>query len=151
MRSLRLLVVVMALSVGLLAADSPFSGTWKLNPSTWNAASPAPKSSLAHVDADANIFKVSQEIVGNDDKSQTVGFEAKFDGKDYPVTGDPDTDTVSIHRINTRQITLTYKKAEKVVSKDVAAVSPDGKTTKLTYTDYRQSKPQKGSCIFEKQ
>ena len=31
MRSIKMLAVVLAMSLSLFAADSPFSGTWKLN------------------------------------------------------------------------------------------------------------------------
>ena len=40
----------------------------------------------------------------------------KFDGNDYPVTGDPNTDTRSLKRIDAHTLGLTGKKAGKVLS-----------------------------------
>jgi hypothetical protein len=41
MRFLRALLVMLTVSVSLLAADSPFSGTWKFNPAEGTSASAA--------------------------------------------------------------------------------------------------------------
>jgi hypothetical protein len=43
MRSLRLLLIVLSLSGSLLAAESPFSGTWKLNPTKGHPTPPIPE------------------------------------------------------------------------------------------------------------
>ncbi len=43
MRFFRLLLVLLSFSASLLAADSPFSGTWKFNPSKGHLTPPIPK------------------------------------------------------------------------------------------------------------
>ena len=91
MGSLRLLLVILSFSASILAADSPFSGTWKFNPSKGHPTPPIPKSIVAHVEADAENFKFSQEGVDDKDQSFKSSYEAKFDGKEYPITGDPDS------------------------------------------------------------
>ena len=57
---------------------------------------------------------------------------ANFDGKDYPVTGAPDFDTVVQKRIDTHTIEFTRKKAGKVASTATRVVSKDGKTSTVT-------------------
>ena len=111
MGSLRLLLVILSFSASILAADSPFSGTWKFNPSKGHPTPPIPKSVVAHVEADAENFKFSQEGVDDKDQSFKSSYEAKFDGKEYPITGDPDSDSVSLQRVNEREIKFTIKKA----------------------------------------
>jgi hypothetical protein len=151
MRLLRLLVVVLSLSVGLLEAQSPFSGTWKLNTSKSHQIPPPTKSSTAHIDADEENFKLKQDFV--EDKGQsTATFEAKFDGKDYPVTGEPMYyDSVQVRRVNEREVILTVKKAGKLVSTNRVMVSKDGKTVTCIVTDYSEGKPRKGTDIYDKE
>ena len=98
MRLLKLLAVLFTLSLALFAAGSPFSGTWKLDRA--KSTPPEPKSDIAVVDVDDNGIRFSEDVV--DDKGQPlkISYEAKFDGKDYPVTGVPDTDSVSYRRVN---------------------------------------------------
>ena len=83
MRLLKMLAVVLAMSLSLFAAESPFSGTWKLNLA--KSTPPVPKSDIAVVDADENGLKLNQDIVTDKGESLKISYEAKFDGKDYPV------------------------------------------------------------------
>ena len=76
MRPLRVLLVVFALSLGLLAAESPFNGTWKLNVSKSKMSPPAPQSETVHVDADDNSIRLTDDLTDDDvtivDVSETV-------------------------------------------------------------------------------
>jgi hypothetical protein len=152
MRSSRLLVVCVTLSASLFAADSIFSGTWKLNPAKSHFTGPAPKSSTAVVQADDKNFTLKQQFVDDKGQSSNVSVEAKFDGKDYPVTGDPDTDSMALQRVNDHEIKIAYKKAGQVTGRSVVTVSKDGKTTTLNFTDYKDGKPSgHGSALYEKE
>jgi hypothetical protein len=75
-------------------------------------------------------------------------FDAKFDGKDYPIKGATGY-TVSLTKVNDRSIDATNKRDGKVVSVAHMTVSADGKTlsvkqenkvqgTTLTYTAAKQ-------------
>lgn len=90
MRLFRLASVVLLLSTLVIAADSPFAGTWKYDAAKSESIPPPMKSSTARVEADDTNFKITQEFVDNKGQSSTVSFEAKFDGKKYPVSGNPD-------------------------------------------------------------
>jgi hypothetical protein len=151
MRQLRLLFVLLALSLVVFAADSPFSGTWKLNTAKSKLPPPAPQSDVATVDADDNGLKFSEDIT--DDKGQPIkiSFEAKFDGKDYPVTGDPTSDSISYRRVGANTLKSTTKKGGKIVSEATIVVSKDGKVTTVNFTDYSQAKPYKGVGVYDKQ
>jgi hypothetical protein len=77
--------------------------------------------------------------------------DAKFDGKDYPVTGDPDTDSMALQRVNDHEIKITYQKAGQMTGKSVVTVSKDGKTTTLKFTEYKDGKPSgHGSEVYDK-
>jgi hypothetical protein len=148
---LRLLLMCLTVSTALFAADSPFSGTWKLNTAKSHFTGPGLKSSTANVEADDQNFKLKQELV--DDKGQTsnISVDAKFDGKDYPLAGDPDTDSMALQRVNDHEMKITYKKAGQMTGKSIVTVSKDGKTTTLKFTDYKDGKPAgHGSAVYDK-
>ena len=112
MRQLRVLAVVLAMSLGSFAAESPFSGTWKLNPA--KSLRPAAKRDVAVVDADENGLKFNEDMVDDKDQPMKLSYVAKFDGKDYPVTGTPDVDSISYRRINAHTLKGTLRKAERL-------------------------------------
>ena len=63
------------------------------------------------------------------------GYDAKFDGKEYLVHGDPVRSTVSLKQLNDHTIVETDKQEGQVHYRLVMAVSPDGKTMKVTESD----------------
>ena len=150
-RHLRLLFVISALSVTLFAAESPFSGTWKLNLAKSKLPPPPPQNDIAKVDADENGVKLSEEIT--DDKGQPlkISFEVKFDGHYYPVTGDPSSDSVSYRRVSANTLRSTSRKGGKITTKATIVISADGKTTTVHFTDYSQTKPVNGVGVYDKQ
>jgi hypothetical protein len=48
---------------------------------------PLPKSIVAQVEADEQNVKFSEEFVDDKDQTSKLSYDAKIDGKDYPVTG----------------------------------------------------------------
>ena len=58
----------------------------------------------------------------------------QVDGKDYPVTGDPNTDTRSYYKVNDHTLAFTIKKADRVTISGRGVVSADGKTLPFTIT-----------------
>jgi len=60
-------------------------------------------------------------------------FDAKFDGKFYPVEDDPGHTLVSAKLLNANTVELTHKRKEKIVSVARLSVAPDGKTLHVTF------------------
>jgi hypothetical protein len=60
----------------------------------------------------------------------------KYDGKDYPFSGSPDYDTVSLRRVNASTVKSWLKKTGKVVGTTIRTISAHGKvpilSTKVT-------------------
>lgn len=77
-----------------------------------------------------------------------ISYEAKFDGKDSSVSGDPGGTMVSLKRVNASTIVETDKRKGKVVEVDKMTVAADGKTMKVEWDD-RQSH-RKGSFTMDK-
>ena len=62
-------------------------------------------------------------------------YEASFDGKDYPVSGDPGKTVVSLKRVGSDTIEETDMRAGKVTDIIRSTVSGDGKTIHVVDTD----------------
>jgi hypothetical protein len=93
-------------------------------------------------------------VDGTDRNGQPAHNEwtGKFDGKDYPVTGDPESDTRSYKQVNDHTLTLTIKKGGKVTLTGRIVVSADGKTRTVTTngTD-PQGKKFTSMAVYDKQ
>src|ERR1700751_3717294 len=86
-------------SLAVHAADpDPYAGTFKLNlaESTYEPASMKPKeSSILEREATADGYKQTTVGVSPQGDKTHVELIVKLDGKEYPVTGSPDFDTVA--------------------------------------------------------
>ena len=71
---------------------------------------------------------------GLKESAGTTSFDAKFDGNDYPLIGDPAHGTVSLRRINEDTIEQTDKQDGKVVRVTRMTVSTDGTSMKVEVT-----------------
>jgi hypothetical protein len=127
------LIAAVALSVAAAAADQ-HSGTWKMNPAKSKySPGPAAKSVTLKVESDENGIKIDADGTDGDGNPTHVQYDAKFDGKDYPATGLPNGDTVSVKRIGANTLQATIKKGDKVVMTVTSKVSTDGKTRTSTF------------------
>ena len=82
----------------------------------------------------------------------TVTVDAKFDGKDYPITGSPFFDSVAYRLLSRRTLQATTKKSGEVVLTETAVVSRDGKTLTATYSAAdAHGKPLTGIAVLKKQ
>ena len=74
-----------------------------------------------------------------------------YDGKDYPVKGNPDAETVSVKRIDAHHGETTMKKDGKVMAVNSRALSEDGKTLTITAKGKNgQGQPRNDVMVFEK-
>jgi hypothetical protein len=125
------LIISVALAAGALAADNAMMGTWKLNEAKSKIAPGAPKNHTVTYSAAGEQIKVT--VDGTDGEGKTIHSEwtGKFDGKDYPVTGDASADMRS-YKMEGKDLELTNKKAGKVTVTGKIVVSADGKTRTVT-------------------
>jgi len=128
-----LLLVALGLNVSAAAADQ-HSGTWKMNPTKSKySPGPAPKNITVTIDSDADNIKLSADGIDAAGNPTHVAYTAKYDGKDYPLTGVPNADTVALKRIDARTTESTLKKADQVVMTVTSVVSKNGKTRTSTF------------------
>jgi hypothetical protein len=124
------LLIFAVAAVNVPAAEIPLVGVWKLNP---------PKSHFSHGDlplslvltitADgANGIQYASKNHLVDGTSGGANFHAKFDGQDYPVTGAPAYNMVSIRKISASTFNVKMKKDGQVIVDTTYTVAADGKS-----------------------
>lgn len=131
MRRLLLLISFLTGLSAWAAGDSnPLIGVWKFNTakSTFSHGD-KPLSLIITVTADGeNGIRYSSKNKLVNGTSGGASYAAKFDGKDYEVTGSPSYDHVSIRRINERTFQIQMKKGTKLAVDTTYTVSADGKS-----------------------
>lgn len=140
--------------VGLGAADNPLIGTWKLNlaKSKYDPSSKPRKSQMLMFESQAGgLIKVTAKGTDAEGNSSSIEYAVKDDGKDYPVTGNPNFDTVAYRRINSRTTERIFKKGGKVVNTGRRVLSKDGKTLTITTNNTRNGKPYSDVVVYDKQ
>ena len=115
-------------------ADNPHMGTWKLNEAKSKFGPGATKNSTVVYEASGDSVKVTVDGVDGDGNAIHSEWTGKFNGKFYPVTGDPASDMRSYRKINNRTMALTGKKGGKVNLTGRIAVSANGRTRTVTTT-----------------
>jgi len=118
--------------MSLSFAENANMGTWKLNEAKSKISAGAPKNTTVAYEAAGDDVKVTVDGVDGQGKPAHSEWTGKFDGKDYPVTGDPTSDTRAYKQINDHTLELTGKKDGKVTITGKIAVSADGKTRTVT-------------------
>lgn len=135
-----------------LCFASPQMGTWKLNEAKSKFPPGAPKNNTVVYEAAGDNVKVTVDGVDGQGKATHNEWTGKFDGKDYPVTGDPSGDSRAYKKISDHKLELTNKKAGKVTATGTIEVSADGKTRTVTVsaTD-AEGKKVHYTAVYDKQ
>ena len=116
----------------MCAAQNPHLGTWKLNEAKSKITPGTQKNLTVTYEAAGDNIKATLDGVDAQGKPTHNEWTGKFDGKDYPVTGDPTSDMRSYKKIDDRTLEATAKKDGKVTLTARIVISADGKTRKLT-------------------
>jgi hypothetical protein len=134
MKTRNVMLTIMMCFIGLTVcfAASPMIGTWKLNEAKSKIGSGATKNSTVVYEAAGDSIKCTIDGVDAQGKAVHIEWTGKFDGKDYPLTGDPNGDMRSYKKINDRTMDGITKKDGKVTGTSRIAVSADGKTRTVT-------------------
>jgi hypothetical protein len=128
-RNVLAVVVSLLLGAVVFAQSDPRIGRWKANiaKSTFDPGPPV-KSDMRTYEATADGTKGTVEQTPATGSPTTLTYTAKYDGKDYPLTGSPTFDTIALKRIDAHTTEATLKKAGQVVATSKTVVSSDGKT-----------------------
>ncbi|MGB9234448.1 MAG: hypothetical protein WCC04_08535 [Terriglobales bacterium] len=153
MKTRNIALTIVACFVGLtMCFASPIMGTWKLNEAKSKFSPGAPKNHTVVYEAVGDNIKVTVDGVDAEGKPTHNEWTGKFDGKDYPLTGDAASDSRSYKKINGNTMELTNKKGGKTTVTARIVVSADGKTRTVTIkaTDAMGKKVEE-TAVYDKQ
>lgn len=131
MRGLQLLTAICVFSTALFAADSPFIGTWKLNPAKSKFA-PGTASKDMTVTFEAVGDQMKRVATGTDPDGQPINQNSTiaWDGKDHSI--DQPGMTVAVNQVNDHTLNVMVKREGRVVDSIRAVVAKNGKAMTST-------------------
>ena len=132
-KTIALTISLVFVSVAFGFQNNPQMGTWKLNEAKSKFAGKARNHTVVY-EAAGDQTKVTVDGVDENGGAVHNEWTGKFDGKDYPVTGDANGDTRSYRMINKNTMALTNKKGGKTTLTGRIVVSRDGKSRTVTTT-----------------
>src|SRR6266436_7384755 len=98
-KTIVLTLVLCFVGVAVCFADDANMGTWKLNEAKSKLAAGAPKNNTVVYEAAGDSVKVTIDGTAPDGTATHSEWTGKFDGKDYPSTGNPNEDMRSAKQI----------------------------------------------------
>jgi hypothetical protein len=131
-RTIILTVALGLAAVAVSAASDANMGTWKLNEAKSKIPAGAPKNTTVVYAMVGDSVKVTVDGTDAAGKPSHNEWTGKFDGKDYALTGDPQSDTRSYKKIDDHTMELTNKKGGKVTITGKIVISADGKSRTVT-------------------
>ena len=152
LKTIGLTLVLCFFGAAFCFADNPQMGTWKLNEAKSKFANGATKNNTVVYETAGDNVKITADGTDKDGKSTHNEWTGNFDGKDYPVTGDPNSGMRSYKKIDDRTLKMTVKKDGKVTASGRIVVSADGKSRTVTTsgTD-AEGKRVQNKVVYDKQ
>ena len=151
-RAIALTLVLCMSGVAVSLAQNPNIGTWKLNERKSKFAPGVTKNhTVVYEDAGEDV-KVTTDGTDKDGKPTHSEGTGKLDGKDYPVTGDPNSDARSVTKIDDRHLDFDVKNRGVVTTVGHVIVSTDGRsrTVRTTSSD-ATGKKASSTAVYDKQ
>lgn len=140
------------LLAGAACLASPQMGTWKLNEAKSKLTPETGKNTTVIYTSAGDKVKVAVEGVDAKGKPTRNEWTGEFDGKDYPVTGDPNSDMRSYKKTDSHSMELTVKKDGKVVATGQIVVAADGKSRTVTTSGMTpEGKKFQNVAVYDKQ
>ena len=146
------LVALFAAAVVCFAAEDVSMGTWKLNEAKSKISPGTAKNITVVYAAAGDSVKITVDGVDADGKPAHNEWTGKFDAKEYPVTGDPASDTRAYTRVNDHTLAVINKKGGKVTVTVRVVEAADGKSRTVTFngTD-SDGKKFSNTAVYDKQ
>lgn len=140
------------LAAGAVCFGSAFDGTWKLSAKKSHLGRGMGRNETVKYEF-AFPFRTRVTIDGRDAKGKAEHSEwvGMFNGTDYAVTGDPDSDARSYNKVDDHTLNFWVKKAGKVMASGKIVVSADGKSrTVTTMAPGRHRKMVRTTAVYDK-
>ena len=143
------LVFVSVVALGF--QNNPQLGTWKLNEAKSKFAGKARNQTVV-IEAAGDQIKVTVDGVDESGAAAHNEWTGKFDGKDYPITGDSTADARYYRMVDKNTWDIANKKGGKTILTGRVVISADGKTRTVTTngTD-SQGKKVSNVAVYDRQ
>lgn len=132
-KTIALTISLVFVTVALGFQDNSQIGTWKLNEAKSKFAGKARNHTVVY-EAAGDQIKVTVDGVDENGGAVHNEWTGKFDGKDYAVTGDANSDTRSYRMVDKHTLAIAGKKDGKETLTGRIVVAADGKTRTVTTT-----------------
>jgi hypothetical protein len=146
--------LVMAVVVQTSAqAPKALEGTWKLNAakSKFSPGPPPKTMSVTYSAVGTDGMKIVVDVTPATGPAQHWEMSGNYDGKEHPVKGNPNADTVSLKMVDKLTGESTFRKGGKVTATNTRTISADGKTLTVTSKGVTEDgKPRNDVQVFEK-
>jgi hypothetical protein len=150
-KAIALTISLVFVSVALGFQNNPHMGVWKLNEAKSKFAGKARNHTVTY-EAAGDQTKVTVEGVDENGGAVHSEWTGKFDGKEYPVTGEANSDVRSYRMINKYTLAFASKKGGKTTLTGRIVVSRNGKTRTVTTTATNaQGKKVTNVAVYDKQ
>lgn len=127
-------------------------GTWKLNEAKSQIPAGFMKNTNVVYVEEGDKVKATTDGVDRDGKPFHTEWTGKFDGKDYPLTGDATSDERSYKKIDDHTLAIANKKGGKVTTSGKIVVAADGKSRTLSVTGTDAAgKKVASTAVYDKQ
>jgi hypothetical protein len=143
---------VLSLLATAAFASGPEMGTWKLNEKKSRFTPGTPMNVKVVNEQNGDKIEVTVWTVAQDGKRWKNEWTGKFDGKDYPVTGDSNVDSRSVKKVGSRTYRLVVKKGGKVMATGKIVYAKDGKSRVVTVSGKSaDGKRYRSSSVYDKE
>lgn len=150
-KTIALTISLVFVSVAMGFQTDAQIGTWKLNEAKSKFEGKARNHTVVY-EAAGDQTKVTVEGVDETGNAVRNEWTGKFDGKDYPVTGDANSDARSYRIIDKNTLAISGKKGGKTTMTGRIVVASDGKTRTVTTTATdAQGKKVTNVAVYDKQ
>jgi hypothetical protein len=150
-KAIALTISLVFVSVAVGFQNNPHLGTWKLNEAKSKFAGKARNQTVIY-EAVGDQIKITVDGVDENGGAVHNEWTGKFDGQDYPVTGDASVDARSYRTINKNTLELTNKKDGKATLTGRIVISRYGKSrTVTTTTTDAQGQKVTNVAVYDKQ
>jgi hypothetical protein len=151
-RTIGLTLAFCFLGTAACFAANPQMGTWKLNEAKSKFTPGTGKNTKVAYSSMFGNTKVTTDGVDAKGKAAHSEWSGKFDGKYYPVTGDPNQDTRAYTKVDDRTMKFAVTKGGKIIVTGRIVVSADGKSrTVNTSGTTPKGKKYKNVVVYDKQ
>jgi hypothetical protein len=138
--------------VALSLAADPNVGTWKLNEAKSKFAPGATKNHTVVYAAEGDKVKITVDGTSADGKATHSEWTGKYDGKDYPVTGELSHGSRWYKKVDDRTLDFGAKRDGTSVGTGRVVVAADGKSrTVTTNLTNASGKTETSSAVYDKQ